>query len=114
MLAARLLRQCIDSQKHLSEDEPEPNSDLTDTVDSDKIQNTNSIPFYRPALGAPCRPMPLQGFETQNVTDSAFTGIRKKFTEFLNSSVHAWGYQVANYIRIPPSFEVSYHTFLIA
>ena len=58
--------------------------------------------------------MPLQGFETQNVTDSVFTGIQKKFTEFLNSSVRAWGYQVANYIRIPPSFEVSYHTFLIA
>ena len=75
MLAARLLRQCIDSQKHLSEDEPEPDSDLTDTVDSNKIQNTDSIPFYQPALGAPCRPMPLQGFETQNVTDSVFTGI---------------------------------------
>ncbi|KAG9317952.1 hypothetical protein JVU11DRAFT_3 [Chiua virens] len=102
MLAAKLLRQHIDSQNLLCNDKLESRMTDSDTGDiNDKIGDTQAEHSYQPMLGTSCDPTPMQTFEVCNATNSAFTGIRKKFAEFLNSSVCAWGYENTSYIKIP-------------
>lgn len=96
MLAMKLIRQSFDSQ-----DQDQDNEDLASNPDHEALDNQ---PW---TLGSQCKPAPMQSFETSNPTDTAFSGLRRKFTEFLNSSVRGWGHQNVSYIRTPPTFEVS-------
>ena len=60
-------------------------------------------------LGSQCKPLLMQTLKADNPKESAFSGICKKFTKFINSLVCGWGYKNINYIKIPPEFEVSCH-----
>ena len=93
--AMKLIRQSFNSQ------------DLDDEVSTSDLDcdTLNNQPW---ALGSQCKPAPMQSFETSNPTDIAFSGLCRKFAEFLNTSARGWGYQNASYIRIPPTTEVSH------
>ena len=105
MLALKLLRQSIYSQNTLDAEDVSAmpvTSEDSDTNIPDPIYQSST-------LGSRCKPLLMQTLEADNPKESAFSGIRKKFTEFINSSVCGWGYENINYIKIPPEFEVSCH-----
>ncbi|KIK94441.1 hypothetical protein PAXRUDRAFT_12044 [Paxillus rubicundulus Ve08.2h10] len=99
MLAMKLIRQSFNSQDIDDEDS-------TSNLDDETLDNQ---PW---TLGLQCKPAPMQSFKTSNPTDTAFSGLRKKFTEFLNTSAHGWGHQNISYIRIPPTFEITEYRYL--
>ncbi|KAF8837802.1 hypothetical protein BDN67DRAFT_991595 [Paxillus ammoniavirescens] len=89
MFAMKLIRQSFNSQDTDNEDSA---PDLEDETLDDQ-------PW---TLSSQCKPAPMQSFETSNSTNTTFSGLRKKFAEFLNASARGSGHQNISYIRIPP------------
>ncbi|KAF9231165.1 hypothetical protein BU15DRAFT_90973 [Melanogaster broomeanus] len=88
-------------------------SDLKLTIPRDS-QSDSPAPFEgHTKLGSACKPVSLQHLETDfNPCDRAFEGFRKKFTEFLNTSLPAYGHQLTRWIVLPPQFQVKEHHYL--
>ncbi|KAF8435941.1 hypothetical protein L210DRAFT_3505938 [Boletus edulis BED1] len=112
-LALKLLRQSIDSQNCLDDNE-DPKSNLA-MLNLEANGNSTNVPNSGPemphcqySLGSPCKPIDMRTLETCNTTDRAFSELCQKFTAFLNSSIHGWGYKDVSYIKIPSTFEVHY------
>ncbi|KAF8435955.1 hypothetical protein L210DRAFT_801169, partial [Boletus edulis BED1] len=99
ILALKLLRQSIDSQNCLDDNE-DPKSNLAMLNLEANVNSTNY------SLGSPCKLIDMRTLETRNTTDRAFSELCQKFTAFLNSSIHGWGYEDVSYIKIPSTFEV--------
>ena len=112
MLALKLIRQSINSQDIPDDEDLAESASATLNTNKDSgSESAAQIPnsAYQPStLGSRCTPVLMQTFEMHNPKDGPFSRLRKKFTEFLNSLVHAWGYEHVNYIKIPPTFEVSH------
>ncbi|KIJ09892.1 hypothetical protein PAXINDRAFT_164338 [Paxillus involutus ATCC 200175] len=110
MLAVKLLRLRITSQEFVYDQDQDP--EMATSIDNEHDAE-GSVSIQHTQLGAPCRlSITMQSLETCNATDGAFRGIRRKFAEFLNSSVNAWGYNVTKYIMISPAFEITEHRYL--
>ena len=99
----RLLRLHITSQELIHDLDLDP--EMTTSIDNEH-ETEGSMLIQYTKLGALCQPIMMQSLEARSVTDSAFSGICRKFTEFLNSLVNAWGYNITKYIMISPDFEV--------
>lgn len=103
MLAVKLLRLHIISQELVHD--LDLDLEMAVSVDN-KHETEGSVLIQYTKLGVPCQPITMQSLETRSATDSAFSGIHRKFAEFLDSSVNAWGYNITKYIMISPDFEV--------
>ncbi|KAG6370485.1 hypothetical protein JVT61DRAFT_11971 [Boletus reticuloceps] len=119
-LAIKLLRQSIDSQNCLDNNDnnegPESNpATLNPEADGNSTNVPNSgpeMPHCQWALGSPCKPIDMRTLETRSSTDRAFSELRRKFTAFLNSSVRGWGYEDVSYIKIPSTFEITEYRYI--
>ncbi|KAG6372672.1 hypothetical protein JVT61DRAFT_7432 [Boletus reticuloceps] len=98
-LAIKLLRQLIDSQNCLGDDDEDPQSEsdpavLNPETNKDPVVLGGDVPdtvSQAWSLGSPCKPVDMQILETHGTTNRAFSGLHRNFTAFLNSSVHGWG-----------------------
>jgi hypothetical protein len=58
-------------------------------------------------LGSPQSCYTIQDIETRlGVHDRAFQGFRKKFSDFINTSLPSYGYQLTRWVTIPADFLV--------
>ncbi|KIJ19761.1 hypothetical protein PAXINDRAFT_7042 [Paxillus involutus ATCC 200175] len=55
-------------------------------------------------LGSPCTPISIQDLEATRATmDHMFEGFCKRFVEFINQSLPAYGYDLTTWIMLPPN-----------
>ncbi|KIK98401.1 hypothetical protein PAXRUDRAFT_9570 [Paxillus rubicundulus Ve08.2h10] len=104
-LAAILIRARMDNAEQWKRFE---------TEDPEGSQSDSPAPFEgHTKLGSACKPVSLQHLETDfSPSDRAFEGFRKKFTEFLNTSLPAYGHQLTRWIVLPSQFQVKEHRYL--
>ncbi|KIK43163.1 hypothetical protein CY34DRAFT_791724 [Suillus luteus UH-Slu-Lm8-n1] len=64
-------------------------------------------------LGSPQSCSTIQDIETRlGVHDRAFQGFRKKFSDFINTSLPSYGYQLTRWVTIPADFLIHEHRYL--
>lgn len=96
-------------------DEPAPPKDLTgsgfvslpaSSRAAELVQEAQLDDQYK--LGSHCCPASIHDIESaRSGSDVAFAGFRRRFTQFLNTSLPSYGYQLDRWITIPPDFQVS-------
>lgn len=58
-------------------------------------------------LGAPTQnPSSILDLENRSAVDRSFQAFRRKFTEFINTSLPTYGHQLTNWITFPADYQV--------
>ncbi|KAG1765483.1 hypothetical protein EV702DRAFT_981531 [Suillus placidus] len=106
--ASLLLRGCVDAL-----DEHCRLQALGDAMD-DSGDDISHIAFNgHVKLGSPQSCSTIQDIETRlGVHDRAFQGFRKKFSDFINTSLPSYGYQLTRWVTIPADFLIHEHRYL--
>ncbi|KAG1859232.1 hypothetical protein F4604DRAFT_1882756 [Suillus subluteus] len=64
-------------------------------------------------LGSPQPPVSIQDIEnSRSQGDHAFRGFRRKFSDFVNTSLPGYGYQLQRWVTIPANFQIQEHRYL--
>ncbi|KAG2144311.1 hypothetical protein DEU56DRAFT_870425 [Suillus clintonianus] len=64
-------------------------------------------------LGSPQNCSTIQDIEMRlGVQDRAFQGFRRKFTDFINTSLPTYGYQLTRWVTIPADFQIYEHHYV--
>ncbi|KAG1861808.1 hypothetical protein DFJ58DRAFT_715411 [Suillus subalutaceus] len=64
-------------------------------------------------LGAPTQnPVSILDLENRSTVDRSFQAFRRKFTEFINTSLPTDGHQLTNWITFPADYQIHEHCYL--
>ena len=103
----KLLRQRIDTlNEHQLRLQALGDDDVPDHDEED-------LPIQAPfkghvKLGSPMRhSSSICDIESRGQSDRAFQGFRRKFTEFINTSLPTYGYELTSWLTFPADFQVS-------
>ncbi|KAG2746323.1 hypothetical protein P692DRAFT_20739518, partial [Suillus brevipes Sb2] len=108
--AVKLLRMHVDS---LDERRRLPDGDEADDEADDEVE-ARPAPFEgHVKLGSPQQPVSIQEIENSHgQRDRAFQGFRRKFSEFINTSLPAYGYHLERWVSISANFQIQEHRYL--
>ncbi|KAG1901040.1 uncharacterized protein F5891DRAFT_1128297 [Suillus fuscotomentosus] len=105
-MPVKLLRMRVDTldeQRSLPDDEAE--------ADETKARSATFEGHVK--LGSPQQPVSIQDIENSHgQRDHAFQGFRRKFSDFINTSLPGYGHHLERWLSIPANFQIQEHRYL--